>query len=87
MGRGLHEADRRLVEHEPPDAFGEQRRLERADAAVRVPQHADRAAGPLDDRGDVLVLAFERVDGRIAAAAAAAAVDSQDGEALARGLP
>ena len=61
----------RLVEDERAQIVHQQGRLGRADRTVGMPEQVGRLADGLDQRGDVLVLALDRVRLRVAAVAPA----------------
>jgi hypothetical protein len=70
----------RFVEHELGDARARGGGFEREHGARRVAEHVRGAARLLDERLEVIDLAFDRVGRRVAAVAAPAAVVRRDGE-------
>jgi hypothetical protein len=80
---GEDSAEAGLVEEEPVDVAGAQRRTERADSAVGMAVDGHRATARLrafvDDGGDVGVLEGDVVGGGVAALASAPTVDGSSG--------
>ena len=85
--RRVLQAEARLVEHEVVDVGGAGGTTHRAVGPVGVAEHGDGPAGApgdgVDDGGDVLEVALDRVVGSVAAGAEAAAIHRVSGETVA----